>query len=155
MKEITLKVGGVAPEFTLFNQNEKEISLASFKGKKVLLSFHPLAWTTICEIQIRTLEVKKAVFDELNTIPLSLSVDSIFSKKAWAKAIGVEQTDMLADFWPHGDVAKKYDLFIEKKGFCGRANILIDSEGKIEFIKIYEILEVPDIEEVIKFIQKE
>ncbi|HPA13930.1 MAG TPA: peroxiredoxin [Desulfobacterales bacterium] len=154
MKEILLKAGDIAPLFTLVNQNEKEVSLASLKGKNVLLSFHPLAWTSVCEIQMRTLELKKPVFDKLNTVALGISVDSVYCKKAWAEHMGLKQTDIVADFWPHGEAAKKYGVFIEEKGFSARANILIDSEGKIEFIKVYEILEIPDIEAIIKMIGK-
>ncbi len=66
----------------------------------------------------------------------------------------ITKTDLLADFWPHGDIAKKYDIFIEKAGISGRANFLIDEEGKIIFIKIYAIPEVPDIEEIIRFAMK-
>jgi len=56
--ENILKPGHTAPDFTLKNQNRAEISLSSLKGKKVLLSFHPLAWTRICEVQMRSLEIK-------------------------------------------------------------------------------------------------
>jgi peroxiredoxin len=152
MKGISLKVGDNAPPFALVNQNEKEVSLTSLKGKNVLLSFHPLAWTSVCEIQMRTLEVKKPVFEKLNTVALGISVDSIYCKKAWAEHMGLKRTDILSDFWPHGEAARKYGVFIEEKGFSGRANILIDSAGKIDFIKVYEILEVPDIETIIKVI---
>ncbi|MCU0848345.1 MAG: redoxin domain-containing protein [Spirochaetes bacterium] len=150
-----LKIGDMAPDFTLKNQDDKEISLSSLKGKKVLVSFHPLAWTSVCEIQMRTLENKKRVFDGLNTVALGVSVDSVPSKSAWAKSIGIEKTDLLADFWPHGDVAKKFDMFIEKAGISGRANILIDENGIIESIRVYEIPEVPDIEAVIRSIKKQ
>jgi len=60
----------------------------------------------------------------------------------------------LADFWPHGEVAQRYDLFIEKAGISGRANILIDEQGKIARVWVYEIPEVPDIEDVLRFLKK-
>jgi len=150
-----LKIGDKAPDFTLKNQDDREVALSSLKGKKVLVSFHPLAWTPVCEIQMRTLENKKRVFDGLNTVALGVSVDSVPSKSAWAKSMGIEKTDLLADFWPHGDVAKKFDMFIEKAGISGRANILIDEGGIIENIWVYEIPEVPDIETVIRSIKKQ
>jgi peroxiredoxin len=149
MKVIKLKTGKKAPVFTLKNQHGEEISLSSLKGKKVLLSFHPLAWTPVCEVQMKSLEIKKAEFDKLNTVALGISVDSTFCKKEWADFIDIENTHLLSDFWPHGEVAKLYGLFIEKAGISGRANILIDEKGVIQKIWIYEIPQIPDIEEVI------
>jgi len=154
MKEIKLKPGDKAPEFTLKNQHGEEISLISFKDKKVLLSFHPLAWTPVCEVQMKTLEIKKGELDKLNTIALGISVDSTFCKKEWADYIDIENTDLLSDFWPHGQVAKMYDLFIEKAGISGRANILIDEKGMIQKIWVYEIPQIPDIEEIISTLKK-
>src|SRR4030043_1012955 len=131
MTDIKLKVGDKAPDFTLKNQQNQDVLLSSFKGKKVLLSFHPLAWTPACEIQMKTLELKHDDLEKLNTVALGLSVDSVPAKKEWADYLVIEKTDLLADFWPHGDVAKKYGLFIDNAGISGRANILIDEKGTI------------------------
>ena len=152
MNKLNIAVGDRAPEFSLPDQDEKEVSLESLKGKRVLLSFHPLAWTGVCEIQMRTLELKHKAFQELNTVALGVSVDSSDSKKAWALSMGMKETRLIADFWPHGGMAKKYGLFLEESGISGRANILIDEEGSIAFIKIYELGEVPDVEEIIRFL---
>jgi len=152
MEDRILKIGDAAPEFSLVNQHKVEVNLKALMGKRVLLSFHPLAWTKICEIQMRTLEAKNEELKALNAIALGISVDSQPCKKEWAKYMNIEKTDLLADFWPHGEVARKYDIFIEKHGISGRANFIIDEEGKIVFIKIYELSEVPDIEEIIRFL---
>lgn len=153
MREISLKTGDEAPDFTLPDHAQNDISLSSYRGKRVLLSFHPLAWTPVCEIQMRSLELKQPFFEENNTIALGLSIDSVFCKKAWAKAIEIEKTPLLCDFWPHGKVAAQYGLFVDKLGFSGRANILVDPAGKIELIKVYEIPEVPDIEAIVRHIR--
>jgi len=154
MRETVLKPGDTAPDFLLPDHNDNKISLSGLAGKRVLLSFHPLAWTPVCEVQMRTLEIKHALLEKLNTVALGLSVDGVFSKKAWARHMGVEKTSLLADFWPHGQVAAQYGLFIEKLGFSGRANVLIDPAGKVEQVWVYEIPEVPDIESVIRFLAK-
>jgi peroxiredoxin len=154
MRDLKLKPGDKAPEFTLKNQYDKEISLSSLKGKKVLMSFHPLAWTGVCEIQMKSLENKYGELEALNTVALGMSVDSVPCKKAWAAHMKVEKTHLLADFWPHGDVATLYGLFIDKAGISGRANILIDEKGNIEWVRVYEIPEIPDLEEVIRVLKK-
>jgi peroxiredoxin len=148
------KVGDQAPDFVLKDQNEKEFRLSDHRGKKVLLSFHPLAWTGVCTQQMKSLKDNKAEFDAANTVAVGLSVDSIPSKKAWADSMGMKHTSLLADFWPHGGVAKQFGIFREKGGTSERANIVVDEKGKIVFIKVYPIAELPDINEIIDFLKK-
>jgi len=100
------KKGEDAANFVLLDQNEEEFKLSNFKGKRVLLSFHPLAWTYVCAEQMKSLEKNKPSFDSLNTVAVGVSVDSVPSKKAWADSLGIKNTRLLADFWPHGKVAK-------------------------------------------------
>lgn len=144
-----MKEGEQAPDFTLKDQKEQEVSLSNLRGKRVVLSFHPLAWTEVCRIQMQDLEKHKADFERLGAVALGLSVDSVPCKKAWAEAIGVQETPLLADFWPHGGVAQAYGIFREKNGFSERAVFIVDEEGIIRFRKVYPIREVPDIDEII------
>ncbi|MCS7233810.1 MAG: peroxiredoxin [Synergistetes bacterium] len=153
-KQKGLEIGSLAPEFTLKDQNREDFTLSSCKGKKILLSFHPLAWTSICSQQMESLEKNYENFLELNTIPVGLSVDPIPSKKAWAESLGLKKLKILSDFWPHGETAKKFNIFRENDGFSERANIIVDEEGKIIFFKIYPIRELPDVEEIINFLKK-
>ena len=98
----------------------KDIHLSDFSGRKVLLSFHPLAWTPVCAQQMKALEKNRARFEKLNTLALGLSVDTVPSKKAWAKELGIKETKLLSDFWPHGEVARSYGILREKEGFSER-----------------------------------
>lgn len=148
-----INVDDKAIDFTLKDQNNEEHTLSQFSGKKVLLSFHPLAWTKICAEQMQSLEENKGTFKSFNTIAFGISVDSVPSKKSWAKSLGIEETLLLSDFWPHGEVAKLYGNFIEKFGFSGRANIIVDESGKIIFYKTYKIKEMPDINEITDFLR--
>ncbi len=115
------EIGSIAPDFVLQDQNRTAVSLSDLKGKKVVLSFHPLAWTSVCKAQMQDLEKSKERLDELGAVALGFSVDSVPCKRAWAKDIGVEATSLLADFWPHGGVASAYGIFREADGFSERA----------------------------------
>jgi len=148
-----MKVGDEARDFVLKDQNGEEFRLSAFAGKKILLSFHPLAWTGICAKQMQSLEDKKGEFDSLNTIAVGLSVDSAPSKKAWAESLHIRETRLLADFWPHGEVAQLHGVFRERAGTSERANIIIDENQKIAFLKVYEIKVLPDIQEIVDFIK--
>ena len=94
------------------------------------------------------------MFESLRTMPLGLSVDPLPSKKAWADNIGIKKVPLLSDFWPHGEVAKLFDIFREKNGFSERANIVIDEKGEIALFKTYPVSQLPDINEIIEAIRK-
>src|SRR3990172_8538562 len=127
----SVKEGEAAEDFTLRDQDGKEVRLSDFKGKKVLLSFHPLAWTKVCADQMKSLDKNRSRFEKLNTMALGLSVDTVPSKKAWAKELGIKDTRLLSDFWPYGEVARSYGIFREKEGFSERANIIVDEKGQV------------------------
>ena len=151
MKKI--EVGDRAPEFPLKDNRVQDVSLSEYRGKKVLLSWHPLAWTAVCAQQMKSLEDNLAEFEKYNTVPLGMSIDSYPSKNAWAKELGIANVKLLADFWPHGKVALDYGLFLDEKGFSARANVLIDEAGKVVWVKVYDIPELPDIEEVLRVVR--
>ncbi len=146
--------GETAPDFTLKDQNGKNFTLAKQQGKRVLLSFQPLAWTQICQNQMKALDDNYDIITSLNTVPVGLSIDSMQSKKAWAAHTGIKKLRMLADFWPHGAVAKAYGLFREPDGISERANVIIDENGRVAWVKIYDIPQLPDINEVIATLKK-
>jgi peroxiredoxin len=149
-----INAGEKVKDFTLFNHNKEEFVLSKHKGKKVLLSFHPLAWTTICAEQMKSLETHWKTFEELNTVAVGVSIDSVPSKKAWAESLNVQHIKFLSDFWPHGGIAQRFGLF-RKEGFSERANIIIDENGLVEYVQIYEISTRPDIDEIITILRCE
>ena len=148
MKRIA--VGDIAPDFVLKDNRVQDIRLSDYRGKKVLLAWHPLAWTGVCASQMKDLEDTLPEFEKYNTVPLGMSIDTYPSKNAWAKELGIANVKLLSDFWPHGKVAQDYGLFLEDKGFSERANVLIDEAGKVIWVKTYDIPELPDIEEILK-----
>ena len=148
-----IALGSKAPDFTLKDQNKKDTRLSKFVGKKVILSFRPLAWTPVCHDQMMSLEENYNHFEQHNTIAFGLGVDSVPSNKVWADSMGIKKTRLLSDFWPHGEVAKMYGVFREADGFSERANIIIDESQKIVFVKVYPTAELPDVLELIHFLE--
>jgi len=146
---VTLRTGDPAPDFLLRDHSNRPVRLSDHLGKRVLLSWHPLAWTNICADQMKALEAARDELEELNTVAIGLSVDTVPSKSAWAKKLGIEHTPLLSDFWPHGEIARGYGIFLEEKGFSARANFIVSESGGLVFIKMYEIPELPDLAEVL------
>lgn len=152
--EKRVKIGDHFRDFSLEDQNEKVFTLSEYKRKWVLLSFHPLAWTSVCSEQMKSLEKNKLVFDGLNAVAVGVSVDTVPSKKAWAESLGIKNTRLLSDFWPHGKVAELYGVFRSKYGTSERANIIISENQKVAFLKVYPIGQLPDIKEIIETLKR-
>jgi mycoredoxin-dependent peroxiredoxin len=141
-------VGAPAPEFTLKDQNQQEVSLANFRGKKkVVLIFYPLDWSPVCTKEHICLVNDMKRFDQLDAQVLGISVDSVWSHKAYAEKMGIHYP-LLADFHPRGAVAAKYGVYLEDKGITGRAISIIDRDGKLAWHKNYDIPVVPGVDEV-------
>jgi len=131
-----LPVGSVAPDFVLKDQNNQEVRLADFRGRKnVLLVFYPLAFTGTCQGELCLIRDNLNDFANESTQVLSISVDSSYAHKVWATEQGYE-FPLLADFWPHGAVASAYGVFNPDRGFANRGTFVIDTDGIIRYAEM-------------------
>jgi mycoredoxin-dependent peroxiredoxin len=120
-----------APDFELANQFGEHVRLSDFRGvKPVALVFFPLAFSSTCTSELCELRDNLTLFTDNSVELIGISVDSKATLRAFAEHEGYDFT-LLADFWPHGDVAKDYGVFLEEKGFANRATFLIDTDGII------------------------
>jgi peroxiredoxin len=128
---MALEIDTRAPDFELANQFGEHIRLSDFAGKSpVALVFFPLAFSSTCTSELCALRDNLAMFKQSGVELLGISVDSKATLRAWADQEGYD-FNLLADFWPHGAVAKEYGVFLEEKGFANRATYLIDTKGII------------------------
>ena len=131
-----ISVGVPAPDFTLKDQNNQEVSLAGFRGRKaVLLIFYPLAFSRRCHGELTEVQQNLPAYVNDDVQVLTVSVDSVYSHKVWAVQEGFD-FPLLADFWPHGGVARAYDVFNETTGFANRGTFLIDRDGVVRFAEM-------------------
>jgi len=131
-----LEVGAQAPDFVLKDQNNQEVRLSDFRGKKnVLLVFYPLAFTGVCQGELSRLRDDIADFQNDASQVLAISVDSSYSHKVWADQQSFE-FPLLADFWPHGEVAHAYGVFNTERGFANRGTFVIDRSGVVRFAEM-------------------
>jgi peroxiredoxin len=150
--ETTLKVGDKAPDFTLPAVAGGTVSLSQYLGKKnVVLSFVPAAWTPICTYQWPIYDLARDIFRDNEAILLGITVDNIPTLYAWTKAIANNKDRLwfpvLSDFYPHGQVARKYGV-LRSEGFSERALFVIDKQGVIRFMDIHDINERPPLMEL-------
>ena len=153
MVEKRIAAGEIMETFSLKDQDNVAWDSSSARGKRLLLSFHPLAWTPVCAEQMIEMEKNMQFLDELDTVPVGISVDPVPSKSAWAGDLKLARLRLLSDFWPHGKIAKDLGLFRENDGFSERANVLVNEQGIVVFVKTYPIGQVPDLQEVLDFIR--
>lgn len=148
-----IAIGTPIPEFTLKDQSGNQIASSALRGKNMLLSFHPLAWTGVCQRQMESLEMNVSRFADLGTQAFGISIDSVPCKKAWAESIHIKTTSLLADFWPHGRLAQALGIFRDAEGISERANVIVDKNGVVQWIKVYPLGDLPDLEEVFQVLR--
>jgi peroxiredoxin len=125
-------LGGQAPDFELANQYGEPVRLSSLRGGNVVLVFYPFAFSGICTGELCEIRDNLAMFEAANATVLAVSVDSKFALRAYAAQEGYA-FDLLADFWPHGEVARAYGVFDADSGMAHRGTFIIDEAGIIRY----------------------
>jgi mycoredoxin-dependent peroxiredoxin len=126
-----LSLGGPAPDFTLRDQFGADTTLSWYRDKKaVLLLFYPFAFSGVCTGELSQVRRRMADFVTFDTEVLAVSVDPMFSLRAFADQDGLN-FPLLSDFWPHGEVARAYGVFDERAGCALRSSYVVDKEGNL------------------------
>ena len=128
-----MQIGDVVPDFELPSQNNEKIKLSDFRGKKnVVVVFYPAAFTGTCTGELCALRDDLSAFKNENVELLAISCDTPFALKVFADQEKYDFT-LLSDFWPHGETAKKYGVFIPERGFATRGTFIVNKEGKLHW----------------------
>ena len=130
---VTISVGDKVPEFSTTNQRGEEVSPSSLAGAPALLVFFPFAFSGICTGELCEIRDNFSDFNNLGVRVVGISCDPGFSLAAWAKDEGYE-FDVASDFWPHGEIAKKFGVFNEGIGAAERGSFLLDADGTVRWI---------------------
>jgi peroxiredoxin len=158
---MAIQVGAEAPDFELSSSEPdaagkpgKKIKLSDFRGKKaVVLAFYPLDFSPVCSGEHQCFREDFSELEKAGAQVLGVSVDSVWSHQAFAKHLGLKYP-LLADFQPRGDVAKRYGLFLEEKGFTARATVIVDKLGKVAWVKEENVPQPRDNAKIIEELRK-
>src|SRR5579885_1219091 len=113
---MAIAIGQTAPDFTLQNQDKKDVKLSDFAGKKnVVLVWYPLDWSPVCTNEHACLVNDMKSFESLDAEVLGVSVDSVWSHQAYAEKMGIRYS-LRADFQPRGAMSEKYGVYLGDKG---------------------------------------
>lgn len=151
--QLKVKVGDVAPGFTLKSIEGKSVSLRQYRNdKNVVLSFVPAAWTPVCSDQWPGYNIAQTLFEKNDAVLLGISVDNIPTLYAWTQEMGKLWFDVLSDFWPHGGVADAYGV-LRTDGTAERALVFIDKNGIIHWVEVTDINVRPPLEKIVTILQ--
>lgn len=154
---MALQIGELAPNFTLFNTDKKEISLSDYKGKNVVILFFPLAFTSVCTAELCEMRDNIATYSKLNAEIIGISVDSLFTLDKF-KAEQSLPFDLLSDF--NKEVSTAFESIYENfvlgmKGVSKRSAFVIDGNGSIQYAEVLESAgDVPNFDAVKEVLAK-
>ncbi|HXZ26031.1 MAG TPA: peroxiredoxin [Nitrospiria bacterium] len=143
-----IRVGDKAPDFTLKDQDQKDVKLSDYRGKKnIVLAFYPLDWSPVCTTENKCMTQDFQKFQAAGAEVLGISVDSVYSHKAWKDALDLKHA-LLSDMG--GAVASKYGMYLADKFITKRATVIIDKQGVVTYVKVQEILQARDDNDILK-----
>lgn len=142
---MSLKVGDIAPDFTLKNFDNEAFTLSNFKGKKnVVLLFFPAVGTSVCEKELCSTRDSMKDYENLDAQVIAISVDMPFAQKLWHDKHHFN-FPVVSDF--NKEVSKAYDAIYDTwlpekfalKGVAKRSAFVIDKNGVIQYAEVLEV----------------
>lgn len=147
MTDHGLRIGDLAPDFTLRDQFGQDVTLSSFRGSKaVAVLFYPYAFSGVCTGEMAGVRDRLAEFMTFDSEVVAISCDPVFALRAFADADGLN-FPLLSDFWPHGEVSRAYDVFDERRGCPRRSSYVVDREGRIRWAVHHAMPDGRDLDE--------
>ena len=151
--ESVLPAGAVAPEFALNATPDQVLSLSELRGKPVILAFYPADWSPVCGDQMALYNEVLPAFKESGATLLGVSVDSVWCHQAFAQDRHLH-FNLLADFEPKGEIARRYGAYDAQHGFSKRALFVIDKDGVIAWSYLSPTAVNPGADGILEALEK-
>ncbi|GAB3912434.1 peroxiredoxin [Microlunatus endophyticus] len=142
----------VAPDFALRNQHGEIVRLSDLRGAPVVVVFYPYAFTGVCSGEMTALQQSLGDFTAAGARVLAVSTDTMYALRVFADQLGLG-FDLLSDFWPHGEIARAYDVFDDELGCAVRGSFVLDAEGRLTWSVRNAIGDARDIGEHLRAVQ--
>jgi peroxiredoxin len=140
-------IGEEAPGFALRDQHGQVAELADLRATKaVVLMFYPFAFSSVCTGELTEVRDSMDRFRALDAVVLGISCDPMFSLRVFADRDGLD-FPLLSDFWPHGEVARRYGVLDDRRGCARRSTFIVDRAGLVRWSVHSPMPEARDLEE--------
>lgn len=130
------QVGSPAPDFRLSDQHGQQVGLGDLLhdggDRAALVVFYPFAFSGTCTGELCEIRDDLDAFANDDVQVVGISCDPRHALRAWADTEGYK-FPLLSDFWPHGEVARSYGVFMPGLGFATRGSFLIDPGGVLRW----------------------
>lgn len=130
-------LGELAPDFTLPDQHGDPTTLSALAADRpVLIVFFPFAFSSICTGELLEIQLNIDEFVNDRVQVVAVSCDATWSLRAWAAGEGY-RFPLLSDFWPHGEVSRRYGVFDEESGMASRGTFLVDRDLTVQWSLVH------------------
>jgi len=150
---MVLSPGARAPDFALKQSPDERLSLASLRGRPVILAFYPADWSPVCGDELALFNEVLPEFQRHGAQLVGISVDSVWCHKAYASTRKLA-FPLLADFEPKGEVSRKYGAYRDRDGFSERALFVIDADGIIRWSYLSDVGQNPGADGVLAALEE-
>jgi peroxiredoxin len=142
----SVAVGQEAPDFTLKNEKNQDVTLSQLRGKPVVLMFYPLDFSPMCTSEMCSVRDDYSGFEERGAQVFGISRDSTWTHKAFKESQGLTHS-LLADM--QGKVARLYGCWNEAVGLAERLSVVIDKDGIVTYVQHNGLAEARNQKEAI------
>lgn len=136
---MSIAPGQAAPDFTLIDQHKNPVSLQDLMGRKSLIVFIPFPFTGVCEGELCTIRDRHADLRNFDANVVIITCDTFAANKKWSED-NAFTFPVLSDYWPHGEVSRRYGTFNENLGVSNRYTFVLDEEGIVRNVMSTEAL---------------
>jgi thioredoxin-dependent peroxiredoxin len=144
------EVGSQAPDFSLVKADLSAVTLAEFKGKKVVLNIFPSLDTPVCAASVRRFNAEANKLE--NTVILCISRDLPFAQTRFCAAEGLKNV-ITASEYKDSKFSDSYGVKIADgplEGLLSRAIVIVDPSSKVTYVEqVPEIAQEPDYEKAL------
>jgi glutaredoxin-dependent peroxiredoxin len=154
---MNIEIGDVAPDFTLYDSDKKQVTLSALKGQNVLLLFYPVAFTSTCTKELCSTRDNISFYNGVNAQVMGISIDTVYSLAKYKAELNLN-FPLLSDF--NKEVSIAYGCLYESfnygmKGVSKRSAFILDKNGIVRYAEILENASaIPNFEEIQKTLSK-
>lgn len=148
-----LAPGTKAPDFTLKQSNNGQLSLSDLRGRPAVLIFYPADFSPVCGDELALFNEILDEFKKYDAQVVGISVDGPWCHSAYTNQKNLE-IPLLSDFEPKGEVSRKYGAYREQDGVSERALFVLDGDGIIRWSYLSPIDQNPGADGVLQALEE-